>query len=483
MNMLVDQLKATSNITTTTNGDAAFKSTTDALVDLFYKIGACSDPEDAIPLFEKAFHEDPNMAVRILLYARDIRGGMGMRQVFRTVLAHVAKTHPKVAKAIIPKIPEVGRWDDILSVFNTPVEKQATFFWGYHLAKGDRNAAKWAPREKSAKRRYAKKLAKMIGCNLGEYRKLVAGHTNVVETQMSSGKWDEIDFSTVPSVASARYQKSFAKNATDRYTEYRDALSNGSPDVKVNAGAIFPHTVVQSLNSGDHTVASAQWAALPNYMEGCDLNLICMVDVSLSMNCDVMGKTTAMDVAVALGVYVSERITGAFKDKFITFESSPEFVDLSGLSFPMKVKKTRRASWGGSTNFQKAYTMILEAAIKNKVPASDMPEVLIVFSDMQFDEAMNTYHNTSTYDATAAETLRVAYEAWGYKPPTMIFWNLNGSETVPCVAGDVGNVLVSGFSPAIMRSVLSTDLSNITPLSMVENAVNVPRYDWNVETL
>lgn len=482
MNALIKGLATEENKTTTKNGSPALKSSTNPIVDMFYGVGSCQDQQRIVELFEKAYHEDQDLAIRVMLYVRDIRGGMGMRQAFRTILTHMANKMPKVAMNLIPLVPKFGRWDDLYALFGTPLEQHAVFYWGYHLTKGDKLASKWAPRVKSSNKDKAKKITKMLGLTPKEYRKLVAGNTEVVETLMSDHKWDDINFNTIPSVASARYQKAFMTRVEDRYTKYRDALINGEKGTKINAGAIFPHTVISACKHGEESIAEAQWKSLPDYMKDCKYNILPMVDVSGSMGVDISGNTTALEVAIALGIYTSERTAGEFKDKFITFDSTPTFVDLSGLSLATKVTRMDNSPWGMSTNFNKAFHMILDVAVANNVPQTDMPEIMIVFSDMQFDRAEAGYRGyaQSATPSTNHEQLKLSYESAGYVKPIIVYWNLAGDPTVPVTSDEFGTIMISGFSPAVMSAVLSMNLDDISPISLVKHAVCGERYDWSV---
>lgn len=472
MNQLIDAMSQMNNITTTTNGATVYKSTKNPIVDFFYFIGGTTSGEQAIQKFDAAFEEDKDMAIRVLLYARDIRGGMGKRTIPRVILNHIATTYPLLAVALLPKIAELGRWDDLFAYFHTPVEENAVYFWCNALALGDNLAAKWAPREKSNKREYARKLRKMMGLKPDEYRKLIANHTSVVEQQMSAGDWSNINFSNVPSIAAARYQSAFSRNAPQEYTKYRDALLSGSPDVKINAGAIFPHTIIRSVTCGDSGIAEAQWNSLPDYLEGKNTKMLAMIDVSGSMHKKVEGNTTAMEVAIALGLYVSERSPSAFKNTFLTFDSTPAFVDLNGKSFVDRVFATSVADWGGSTNIYKAYQAILSAAIMNNVPADDMPEVMIIFSDMQFNAGVTTF-GQSHHDSVVK-----MYTDAGYAAPAIVYWNLCGDSNVPVKVDEKGTMLVSGFSPSMMSTILSMDLDDVSPLALVKKAVENDRYGW-----
>lgn len=453
----------------TANGMKARKSTSNKVVDLFYNIGA-SRGKNIVPAFTAAYVEDRDLALRIALWARDARGGAGERQLFRDILVHLEKTDVDAAKAVLAKVPELGRWDDIF-VFKTDEMKKAAYtMLGDALRAQNGLAAKWTPR----KGEVAREIREFFGMSPKQYRKSLVAMTKVVETQMCSGDWDNINFSHVPSVASARYKKAFNRHTT-KFAEYVAALVKGDPTVKVNAAAVYPYDVLKGINSYsnnykktelDHIVA--QWDALPNYVGSA--NILPLVDVSGSMCCPA-GKgstTTCMDVAVSLGLYLAEKNQGKFKDTFLTFSSSPELMTLKG-NIVEKMNQMVRSKWGMSTNLHAAFEKILDVAVKGNVPQAEMPEMVLILSDMQFNQCVE--HNDS-----AMQMIERKYKAAGYAVPQVVFWNLNASDNVPVKSDKSGAALVSGFSPAIMKALLQADMSEFTPEGIMLKTVMVDRY-------
>lgn len=449
----------------TANGAKTLASSLNANVDLFFQIGA-SRGKDITPTFARAYGEDRAMAIRCLAFARDVRGGLGERQTFRSILLWLEKNYPADAELLIPLIPEYGRWDDLF-VFETDRLKHAGFaLFSRALQEGNGLAAKWAPREhqKSGKK-LAGELAKFLNLTPTRYRKLVAGLSNTVEQKMCARQWDDIDFGKIPSLAASRYQKAFAKNAAAAYQKYKDALAAG--EAKINAGAVYPYDVVKAMFNGDVKVSAAQWEALPNYL-GDDL-ILPMVDTSGSMSCQVGGNPNmrCIDMSVSLGLYIADKQKGAFKDMFLTFDSNPKIEVLKG-DIVTKMHSLRNCNWGGSTNLEGAFDEILRVAKSNKVAQADMPRYLLVLSDMEF--------NPMSAGTTAFETARDKFQAAGYELPKLVWWNLNArAGNVPVRADEKGNALVSGYSPAILRSVLSC--KTVTPVDIMREALMIPRYD------
>jgi hypothetical protein len=452
----------------TANGMKARKSTAKATVDLFYKIGA-SRGKNITGDFTAAYVENSDVALRIAQWARDVRGGAGERQLFRDILVHLEKRDPDAALALLKKIPEVGRWDDIF-VFTTPALKSAAYtMLGDALRAKNGLAAKWTPR----KGPIAAEVRSFFGMTPKQYRKSLVAMTTVVETQMCAGDWDNINFSHVPSVASRNYKKAFNRH-TPAFAEYVAKLVAGDKTVKVNANAIYPHDVLKGIahsytkldkTETDHVIA--QWDALPNYVG--DASILPLVDVSGSMTTSVPGSTVrCLDVAVSLGLYLADKNKGVFKDTFLTFSSKPQLVTLKG-NIVEKVDQMSKSNWEMSTNLHAAMSKILDVAVKGSVPESDMPKMLLILSDMQFNQC-------ARFDDSAMEMIERKFADAGYTVPQIVFWNLNSSGNVPVAADKTGAALVSGFSPSIMTALLSADLDQFTPEGIMLKTVMSDRY-------
>jgi hypothetical protein len=450
----------------TENNMKAFKSTANACVDLFFKIGA-SRGQDIVPGFVAALADNEDYALRIAQWARDVRGGAGERQLYRDILSYLEKTNPEVAIKLIEKTPELGRWDDILIDYrNDNVRRVAYSIYHDAIKEGNGLAAKWAPR----KGYQAKLLRKAWGMTPKQYRKTLVNLTNVVETPMCNGEWNSIKFDHVPSLAHARYRKAFARNA-ETYAPYVEALKSGEATIK--ASAVFPSDVIlpfiKALGYGYSQYDActteidsmiAQWDALPNFM-GED-NILPMVDVSGSMH-----MYEVLHYALALGLYCADKNGGEFKDVFLTFSQSPELVQLKGNIYE-KMMQMNNANWGMNTNLHAALDEVLATAKRGNVAKADMPKVLLVLSDMQFDSCVR-------FDDSAMEMIRRKYSAAGYDMPNIVFWNLRASDNVPTTFDQRGVALISGYSPSIMKTVLAS-ADNLTPMGIMLDAIMNERY-------
>lgn len=455
----------------TTNGMRARKPTANACVDLFFKIGA-SRGKDITKDFVAALAEDEDVALRIAQWARDVRGGAGERQLYRQILKYLEKNNPALAEKLLRKTPEIGRWDDIFVFSDDKLKWEAYNMLGNALREKNGLAAKWTPRQGPI----AVELRKFFGMSPKFYRKSLVELTNVVEQQMCAGKWDEINHNHVPSLAASRYKKAFTRHGT-KFAEYVEKLKNGEAGVKVNTGAVYPYDVLKGVSNflynnsyGKTELAhiDAQWAALPNYVG--DANILPLVDVSGSMTCAAggQGSTSCLDVAVSLGLYLADKNKGKFKDTFLTFSSNPELLHLKG-TIVQKCQQMVKSSWGMSTDLHAAMDKILRTAIQGNVPQAEMPEMLLILSDMQFNGCVR--HND-----TAMQMITRKFTEAGYKVPAIVFWNLNAKDNAPVKHDKSGVALVSGFSPSIVKAVLSSDTEQFTPEGIMLKTVMVDRY-------
>jgi len=461
---------------TTANGAVTNVSSMNKNVDLFFLAGA-SRGKDITATFAAALAEDSEVAVRVLQWARDARGGAGERETFRKLFGYLIRTEPALAARLLSKVPEIGRWDDLLIAFGSKLERDVLRMIAFALNDvKDGLCAKWMPRQGEQ----ANKIRSYMRLTPKQYRKLLVGLSNTVEQKMCAQDWSGIVYPHVPSVAAARYQKAFLKHDPAGYAKYKEKLVAG--EAKINASVAYPYDVIRSLTNGDRQVAIEQWKALPNYLEGSDENIMPVVDVSGSMTFQVSGSVTALDVAVSLGLYVSERMGGVFKDQFITFSGSPQMLKLTG-DLGKRYDQMARSDWGMNTDIQAVFKLILNAAKSHAVAEKDMPTKLLIMSDMEFDTCITAGSTGGRYGAgtqisvSAMEMIEKEYAAAGYKVPQIVFWNLNGrAGNSPVTYNKAGAALVSGFSPSIVKSVLGGE--EMTPISIMLKTVMVTRYDF-----
>lgn len=445
----------------TANGAVTLSTTYNACVDLFAMVGAARNhPGQAVQQFERAYAENPGLALRIALWARDARGGAGERTTFRNILHSIERRNVDVITKLVSSgiIETLGRWDDLLGLQNagwaSVVEQVRVGF-----ARRDRLMAKWLPRKGPV----AAKLAKALGMDARTWRQSLTAMADTVEQRICAGEFGAIRYAAVPSVAAARYQHLFRKHDGERYASFLVDVAAGK--TKMNAGVVFPHDVLKAAYVDD-AAATVLWSQLPKPSLAGDALVMC--DVSGSMGCRVSGQTSALDVCVSLGLLLSEVMPAPFTNQVLTFTSTPSWHTVAGSTLCERVNSLKSADWGMSTNIQAAFEAVLARALSAD-SSFKMPSALIVLSDMEFNRAGR--HNKLNH-----EVAREKFEAAGFPLPTLVYWNLNGRiGNLP--AGNIpGVVQVSGFSPKIAELVLRGNFDELTPESLMRAAVAGERY-------
>ena len=505
--MFMDNLKETLNedfnTSITENGAVGYRTTGKALLDINFSVASMrSMSEDKIiDKFVKTLYEDKLLAVKWLFYARDAREGIGERRLFRVCMKYLAEKHMDIAKTVIELVPEYGRYDDLWCLLDTDLKDDVISIIKRQLDEDVKNMkenknisliSKWLPSENCSSNE-TKRLAHIVREGLGvssrNYRKMLSkfrSYLKVVETYMSSKQWYEIDYSTVPSRANLIYNSAFLRNDEERRRAYLEKLQKG--ETKINAGVLFPHDIVHKymsngtswysyLTSYDDVALEEMWKALPDYVNGTG-NTICVADGSGSMTVPVgNSNVSALDVANALAIYFAERSSGQFKDTYITFSQRPQIVDLSnGKSLREKIEIALRHNEVANTNIEAVFDLILQTAINKNMTQEDLPQNILIISDMEFDSA--TYGRNGRPNQKLFDTFAQRYAEHGYKLPRLVFWNVNSrTGTIPVKENELGVALVSGFSPAIAKMVLS---NSTDPYECLLEQLNSERYQ-NVE--
>lgn len=490
------------NETLTENGAIAYRTTNSALLDMFAVIGALrSRPsEEIINKFTKAFAEDKLLAMKMLFYARNIRGGLGERRTFRILIKYMANYHSDIMEKNIDLIPIFGRWDDLYELVGTPLEDEAFDLISNqlktdlsNLANGKQISllAKWLHSTSGVSVQSAKlgKLtAKKLHLSYKRYRQILSklrNQLNIVERNMSKNEWERIVYSEVPSLAMKKYRNAFKEHNLIQFKEYIEKVKNG--EEKINAKTLYPYNIMESagldeedwmsrtysLSNWDE-VLEEQWKALPNYVEG-ENNILVMADTSGSMS----GRPVC--TSIGLAIYFAERNKGAWHNKFLTFASKPSFIDLKGTNLKEKVACIPDIC--DNTNIEAAFNLVLKTAINNNLSQEDMPKAIIIISDMEFDSATGSYtYNRYDKERTIAQQNKlmdeIAYKFQqnGYIIPKVIYWNADSrQDTYHAISENKNVAMVSGQSASAFRTVLMA--VDEDPYNTMVKTLEDPMYD------
>ncbi|KAF9276569.1 hypothetical protein BGZ88_001640 [Linnemannia elongata] len=255
--------------------------------------------------------------------------------------------------------------------------------------------------------------------------------TPVLETFMTSDRWNEIIYNRVPAVAMKNNKERFEAHDKERFAEYLGSVSKG--ETTIASQALLPHQLVTeatSLLNVDREelrvkTVEAQWKS---YV-------------------DRLAESGKMDSTIAI-------------------------CDVSG---SMSVQSLRNMDWGYNTDLQKAFGLVLERAVAKKLPKEEMVKTMFIFSDMEFDQAVQGV-SMPTELFTNYSVVKHNFEAAGYELPQIVFWNLAGSSrgNKPAKANQKGVAMVSGFSGMLMKLFLDgSDLgAGIDPVLVMRKAID-----------
>jgi len=475
-NLFTNAVREATDVSHTTNGAYAHKSTKSDLLDMFSCLGALrSRIGDVDDMFARAFRENPELATKMAFYGRDIRGGLQERAVPRMIFRWLAIHEPVTMKANMKYISEYGRYDDLYEFVGTPCEN---YMWNevfipqfkqdmknYRAGKPISLLAKWAKSTNTSSKescRLGRLTAEKLGMTTKQYQKtlsLLREYIRVPEHLMSADRWGEIPYENVPSNAMTKYCHAFGRHDYERFNEYINRVKSG--EKKINASTLFPYDIVHKYSvgslwswrvsgEGKNDVLEAQWKALPNYLDG-ENNVLVMADTSGSM----YGEP--IEVALSLAIYFAERNKGDWHNLFMTFESNPHWVELRDGSLINNLGIAYKADWGGSTSLDAAFNLVLDTAIKNHVEAKDMPKAIVVITDMGINVCCHGNNKT------IVDTMKLKYAAHGYELPNIVFWtvgrfggdayqNRYNTENVQCFSGAAASTFRSVMEAIGMNS-------------------------------
>ena len=473
----------------TENGAVGYETSGSALVDMNFKVPSYRNAQVQTILndFLKAYSEDPELAVKWMFYAGDIREGLGERRLFKILVTNVIPMFPH----LIPQIAEYSRFDVLEELLGTSAEKAMFDYANAVLTSDLANMkagksvtllGKWLPSINTSsdeKRAHAAQFAKAFGMKPAEYRKTLSAlrkYIGVVEVKMCAKEWSDIDYQKVPSKANLKYSDAFLRNDETRRRAFLSALTKG--EAKVNSGACFPHDIVAKYRScrTEDLLLEGMWKNLPA-RDASKKPVIVVRDGSGSMctNVDYRSHVTALDVATALAIYFSEHAHADFKDQFITFSEHPKLISLKNLtSLKDKLVRAYNETECANTNIEAVFDLLLNTAMQSSMKQEDIPEVLII-SDMEFDSCVTS--NAKRFAQTEPNLFKFIAAKWnaaGYDLPGVTFWNVaSRTNTVSMQRNKLGVKLLSGFSQNAIEIVMGDEK---TPFDALKKVLLSDRY-------
>ncbi|MEE3452393.1 DUF2828 family protein [Dialister sp.] len=465
-----NEMKEEANVTRTENGAKTCHSTLSGCLDFFASAGAMRQAPDAEirDRFIRAFAENPTLAMKILFYARDIRGGLGERRLFRTILEYLGNNRPDTVRKNLSLIPFYGRYDDLLVLMDTPLFKETSCFLKEQLDSdvkalegGKENLsllAKWLPSINTSdpeKVRKARHLARAFGMNEKTYRKTLSAlrkRLDVLEPRLCRKDYT-FDYEEVPAKAILKYRAAFRKNDRKRYDRFQDKVENR--EAFIHTDTLLPYEIIRPLLNDyfrrrptpyeKNRTLEILWNNQKDYAGG--QNALAVIDGSGSMYNG--GNPLPAAVAQSLALYFAERNTGSFGNRFITFSETPQLVEIRGNTLAEKLHHISTFNECANTNLKAVFELILNAAVKHHIPQKELPEKLYIISDMEFDDCMEEG------DVTNFEYAKKIFREAGCRLPQVIFWNVAGdTRQFPVTLHETGTLLVSGCHPILFRQIL-----------------------------
>ena len=478
---MLNYLKQEANRTLTENGAVTHVTTGSDCLDFFATVGALRRQPDSVIIirFVRAWSENPDLAMKLLFYARDIRGGLGERHVFRVIMSWLAVNAPASVKKNLIYVAEYGRWDDLLTLLDTPCEKEmlSVLRTQFDLDMKAMTAnepvsllGKWLPSVNTSSREavaHAKRIARALNLTDAEYRKALTAlraRIRIIENNLREKDYS-FDYAKQPSKAMFKYKKAFIRNG----------------EAKLHADTLMPYELVapyltcgwrsqnksfmRDITPEEKETLNATWASLSDFSG--NENALAVIDTSGSMYADAVPMPAA--VALSLGLYFAERNKGLFANHFIEFSAHPELIEIKGETFADRLRYVASFNEIANTNLESVFDLILSAAVKNHVPQKELPAKLILISDMEFDCCVHNANDTNF------ENAKRKFEAFGYALPQIVFWNVaSRNRQQPVTKNEQGVALVTGATPRLF-SMVASEL--VTPYVLMMEILDSERYE------
>lgn len=414
------------NAKLTENGDLAFKKVSDnPLLNILFLTEYYQNHLDEVPLLDNS-----DLSQLFSMFIRDPRYGLGRRDLGRRLMSMTQVSTDNIIKA--------GRVDDVFHMEYTDLYEFYTVLDYLHteIEKGNELVKKWMPRYSSKNLMLAREIAKYWGMNKQQYGHFVK--CNTTENKMSRHNYDELQFEHIPSLAMIKYAQAFATKpeTKERYLQYLADVKAGKKDLKVST------TTVYDIYRNREKIDADLFFSKIEKISG---SWIPIVDSSGSMqdSNDSYGK------AMAIGHYLAKCSTYC-PNKVVSFSSHPQLITLGTMPERFDYWARRKATETYKSQYEREIASMHTGDCSNTDFGAvmrllsnldgDMPQYLVVLSDMEFDCGSRSSKNeTMEYFKEKGYTTRI------------VWWNLNSRHmTAPEMDSD-GNIFLSGYSPMLLK--------------------------------
>lgn len=467
------------------NGRLGYKTTGSKCLDMFSTLSRGSASDKVIEMFIAAYNENQEIALKIMMNYRD-RDAKQEKDIPREMMKVLKRKCPATYMANLLHFVDNGYLKDLCElaldtreVNNISNGIEAKIFAALLSADKeafDKNeplslAGKWAPRQQGKHSFLANQIAnnlpntdgktlkQMLKIYRKEYCSPLNARLNTFEVNMSSKDYEKIKIEQIPATALKKTKKALLTRMPEKYAEYLNRCRTGQ--VKMKVTGVQPHELKSSIMAGDESSEIALNEIIRKLREtGLFENTLPVCDVSGSMS------GIPMEVSVSLGFIVSQLQNDEFRNKVITFSHDPQLVELVGETTAKKLMSLHNVPWGMNTDFIKVFKMLLENAKQNKINEEKMVKKIIVFTDMQFDQATNGKHYRTAHDE-----IKQMYEKEGFTLPQIVYWNLRDSiVSMPVDMNTPGVALMNGFSSNMLRVFMGEE--EMTPYDVMMKSID-----------
>ena len=469
----------------------------DSLLNFYAKAGFLREDkqEEIVKLFMKAYEDNPIDSLKILFYVRDKEEGLGEKRIFRILIKKLGEVNSQLLKENLQSIPIFGRWDDLYSLFDTPLQGDAIRFIRKQIgidlkAKNPSTLAKWLKSENASSKEtklLAKKTRLSLDLTSKEYRVLLSHlrkRVNIVETQLSKKEYAEVKYGTIGSSAMHKYHKTFLSKDRERYLDYLSVLRNeeiGKSGSAINIDKETPYNILEGVLKESKNYSSSyfidRWEKIQSFNKGALDTLVCIGLSEDSIKKDI--KPPAYICAMSTALYYINNNKGTYKNYLVTMTPKPNLVKVRKKPLLERLMEIEKTSKANELNVEAALDVILYAAIKNNLKKQNIPERLLFILDnkckLTYRSKKESNNRDYFLDDDDVKRIKEKWEISGYEMPKLIFWRIDAyKDNSRIIVDSNGFEYAFGYSNDIFETIARGDI--ITSRSLFDDVLNNERY-------
>lgn len=457
--------------------------------------------EDIIRIFNKCYNEDNLKAIKYLFYIRDKEEGLGKRNFFKIICKYLGENNNKILRNNINNIPVYGRWDDLYSLFNTPLEEDVIVLIREQLKEDKKTdypstLGKWLKSENTSSKEskaLAKRTRELLNMSPREYRLMLSSlreKLNIVERQMSNRDWQNIKYGNIPSAAMKKYSKAFYNRDRERFNEYLKISSinkKALKDKEERERELHPNDIVKDIlkdskeNSTENLIKA--WNNLEDYLEegGDILPLIALKYNNIN---EIKVEDPYYINALSSCSYIIKNNKGAFKDYIITTTAPLNLKHIKTTDLKERLLEISKLSLCNTINVENILDVVLFAAIKHNLSKEDMPKRILCIVNKKTSISIVNSEELRTksllINDIEYESIKRKWSSSNYQVPEIIIWYLDEEKQLNSLINSGETIkFVFGYSPNIFKDILKNQ--EIKEEKGKETVIPWSRYDKIVE--